>query len=68
MHNELLEKERPHKRIRKFDGKPYYRVGGEAMSKSGAEGSADYWRNRGYLVRIIKEPSHNEWLLYRRGK
>ena len=68
MHTESMEKERSHKSTRKFDGKVYYLMSGEATSKAGADGTAQYWRNRGYLVRIIKEPNHNEWLLYRRGK
>jgi hypothetical protein len=71
MHNEAMEiamGERPHKKVRHFSGKPFHLHGEEIMSKSGAESTAEYWRNRGYLVRVVKEAKHNEWLLYARKK
>jgi len=40
----------------------------EIMNKTGAEALAEHLRNRGYLVRVVKEKIHNEWLIYyRRG-
>lgn len=64
-HNEAAEHERPHKRVRHFGGFPYH-LYGERMNKTGAEATARHFRNRGYLVRIVKEKHHNEWVIYRR--
>lgn len=69
MHNEAAEiraGERKHKKVRHFGGLPYHLWDGEAFSASAAKRSAEYWRNRGYLVRVVKEKHHNEWLIYRR--
>ncbi len=67
-YNEKEYGEKPHKRTKRFDDKVYKLYHEEIMSKSGADGVADYMRNRGYLVRIVKEPNHNEWLIYYRRK
>lgn len=67
MHNEAMERERPHKKTRKFGGFVFH-LYGERTSKAGAEGTARYFRNRGYMVRIVKEHHHNEYLIYRRKK
>lgn len=70
-HSEAAERragERRHKMFKKFDGLTYTLWNGEAFSKKAAEDSATYWRNRGYLVRVVKELHHNEWLIYRRKK
>jgi len=70
-HNEALEilmGEKPHKLTRKFDGKTFKLWSEEIMNKTGAESLAEHLRNRGYLVRVVKEKIHNEWLIYyRRG-
>jgi hypothetical protein len=66
-HNEALEiamGEHKHKKTRKFDGKIYHLHHEEIMSKVGAEGLAEHLRNRGRLVRVVKEPRHDEWLIY----
>ncbi len=62
----LLKK--PHKRTKRFDDKVYRLYHEEIMTKSGADEVADHMRNRGYLVRVVKEPNHNEWLIYYRKK
>lgn len=70
-HNEAAERragERRHPKIRYFDKLAYHLYDGEAFSEKAAQGSATYWRNRGYLVRVVKEKNHNEWLIYRRKK
>jgi hypothetical protein len=70
-HNEAAERragERPHRKTKKFDGLIFTLWDGEAMSEQAANNSATYWRNRGYLVRVVKEPGHPEWLIYRRKK
>jgi len=69
MHNEAAEMragERKHKKVRHFNGLPYHLHGEEIISKTGAEATAQYWRNRGYHVRVVKERHHNEWPIYRR--
>jgi hypothetical protein len=61
--------EKPHKRTKRFDDKVYRLYHEEIMTKSGAEEVANHMRNRGYLVvRVVKEPHHNEWLVYYRRK
>lgn len=70
-HNEALEilmGEKPHKKTKKFDGKVYKLWPEEDMSKSGADALAEHLRNRGHLVRVLKETGHNEWLIYARRK
>jgi len=64
---EILMGEHQHKKTRKFDGENF-RLHEEVGNKIGAEGLAEHMRNRGYLVRIVKEPKHNEWLVYTRRK
>lgn len=63
---EILMGEKPHKKTKKFDGKVYKLWPEEAMSKSGAEALAEHLRNRGNLVRVVKEKMHSEWLIYYR--
>jgi hypothetical protein len=59
-------KEERHSGERKFNGKIFQLHGQEKMNKAGAEAYARHLRNRGYHVRVIKEPHHNEWLIYAR--
>lgn len=69
MHNEAAEiraGERPHKKTRRFGGKIFHLHGEEQMSKTGAEAVKQHLENRGYHVRVVKEPHHNEWLIYTR--
>jgi len=66
--NEKEPGEKPHKRTKRFDDKVYRLYHEEIMTKSGADEVADHMRNRGYLVRVVKEPHHNEWLIYYRRK
>jgi hypothetical protein len=71
MHNEAAEiraGERKHKKVRKFGGVAFHLHGEEKMTKTGAEAAARWYRNRGYNVRVVKEPHHSEWLIYCRKK
>jgi hypothetical protein len=67
-YNENEPGEKPHKRTKKFDDKTYRLYKEEIMTKPAAEEVAEHMRNRGNLVRIVKEPHHNEWLIYYRRK
>jgi hypothetical protein len=61
-------KEEKHKKTRKFNGHIYHLHGEEKMTKTGAESYAQHLRNRGNLVRIVKEPGEREWIVYVRRK
>jgi hypothetical protein len=65
---EILMGEKPHKKTKKFDGKTFKLYHEEIMTKTGADALAEHLRNRGYLVRVLKELGHNEWLIYYRKK
>jgi len=67
-YNENEPGEKPHKRTKKFDGKVYRLYHVEIMNKSVTDEIADYLKSRNYLVRVVKEPNHNEWLIYYRKK
>ena len=64
----MMHNEKTHKKIKKFNGKIYHLYNEEMMSKTGAEGLKQHLHNRGYLVRIVKEPKHDEWLVYMRKR
>lgn len=63
-----------HKQTRKFGGHVYHLFGKEFTTKAAAERSAMHLRNRGPAksaegcARVVKEPHHNEWLVYYRKK
>jgi len=63
-----MVKEKKVPKTRKFDGKTYGTKGGVYFhdKKSYAKKSADHWRRKGWLARVV--PMHGGWTVYRRKK